>query len=189
MPPSRVREFDVAADGDVVIELLAATLGASDKHSEAIHRWGPDPDALALVATNKRNEAVGIGVARTERRPASECFSEFSALPPAFASLHPIGMHQILAMKPEYRRAGTGLAMGKALETWMSSRGCAALFGVCWEHGRRDGSRSLFIADGFRKVSASPGYYLRMRTGAAGGCPCCDGECSCSATLFAKSIV
>jgi len=179
----------VASDADAVQRLWRRRFGGD---AVTQRRWieaafNPDHTATATVASLSKSNAVvafGLlevaGVAYTRR----------------YLSLDPLGLEPTLAPQNGIfhmycvRREWSGRGIGTALYAHhlqdLARRDISRAFGLAWHRPHTTDSRALFEKHSFRCLATVEAYYGRFERRPQ--CPDCGGTCSCTASLYARSV-
>ncbi len=96
------------------------------------------------------------------------------------------GLFHLSCVRADWEGHGIGSAFYARRLDVLASRDVRRAFGIAWHRSHTVDSRVLFEKWGFTSFVTVDRYYAR--TGGRKNCPDCENSCSCSASLFTRSI-
>ena len=173
---------------DELAALLGSVFRPHPKQREMIDTWAADTERLTLLALEQGHVLGAMVVRRTTSQHLQSYGPPFGVDLQALLGERAVGALQLLAVHPDRRHQGIGRGLGQALVERLEERGATALVGVSWDHGRGQGSRGMFEANGFEVLAESTTFYARMHQQTGQVCRYCRPEpCSCNAVLFLRA--
>jgi ribosomal protein S18 acetylase RimI-like enzyme len=179
-----------ASDADAVQRLWNRRFGGDAARQR---RWieaalNPDHTATAAVASPSNSSTVvafGLlevgGVAYTRRYLSLDSLGLEPSLAPQNGLLH------MYCVRREWSGWGIGTALYAHHLQDLSTRDVPRAFGIAWHRPHTTDSRALFEKYSFRCLSTVEAYYGRFER--RHHCPDCGGRCSCTASLYARSVM
>jgi GNAT superfamily N-acetyltransferase len=96
------------------------------------------------------------------------------------------GILHVVAVRDDHTGEGLGSQLVEKRLQYLAGEGADGVLGMAWHRDDNVDSRVLFEKYGFQKVRTYERYYARSH--GRDDCPDCDGECQCTASVYARSI-
>lgn len=177
------------ADTDAVRHLWSARFGGT---SSTQSRWieavlDPTHSAIGVVAEPVRTDGVaGVSLLDVAAREYTHQYLGLDVIdaPPPLADRN--GVFHLSCVRVDWEGEGIGSAFYERRLGVLSDRGVTRAFGIAWHRPHTVDSRALFEKWDFTSVATVERYYAR--TGSRLNCPDCEGPCTCSATIYARTV-
>ena len=191
MPPPRTAHIRpvTGGDGDAVRRLWSARFGGvpstqRDWLGAALDRAH---SAAGLVATVSSPDAiVGVSLLDVGDRAYTRRYLGLDALglDPSLADRN--GLFHLSCVRADWEGRGVGTRFYERRLALLRERAVPRAFGIAWHRPHTVDSRVLFEKHGFTRLTSVERYYAR--TTPRPHCPDCDDSCSCTASLYARSL-
>jgi len=96
------------------------------------------------------------------------------------------GLFHLSCVHRDWEGHGIGSRFYEHRLAILRKRAVPRAFGIAWHRPHTVDSRVLFETHGFTALASAQRYYAR--TTPRPHCPDCDGSCSCTASLYARSL-
>lgn len=159
-------------------EELALAVESSDL-TAAFGAFSEDGELIGVSTVNPLTDAaaerIRTAVEATGRR-----------VPPI--SFHSVGVIQSSAVPLRARGRGVGTKMLEARLAYLRHHGRTLAIALAWDSGTEHASRGLLEAQGFHLHAVLPEYWREDSIERDYLCPLCEGQCSCTALLYSKTL-
>ncbi|MFB6273958.1 MAG: GNAT family N-acetyltransferase [Salinibacter sp.] len=146
-----------------------------------------DHSATALVAVSSGDGAVvGFGIFEIGGRDYTRSYLGLVPLDLHVPLVDRNGLFHMCCVRADWEGRGTGSALYRRRLQLLADREISRAFGISWHRPHTVDSRVLFEKHGFTALATVERYYAR--TSPRLRCPDCEGECTCTATLYARRI-
>jgi GNAT superfamily N-acetyltransferase len=176
-------------DTDAVQRLWSARFGGAPTTQQNWITAALDDShsAVGLVAGAPPGDTVvGLSLLDVGDRAYTRRYLGLDAL-----GLHPPladrnGLLHLSCVHADWERRGIGTAFYERRLAILRERDVPRAFGISWHRPHTVDSRVLFEKHGFTGLASVERYYAR--TTPRPHCPDCDGPCTCTASLYARSL-
>lgn len=177
------------SDVDAVQHLWSTRFGGDPSTQENWIEAVLDPNhaALALVAaSDAENAVVGFTILEIGSLAYTRRYLSLEALElePPLASRN--GIFHLSCVRPAWEKRGIGSTFYKRRLAHLTERNVSKAFGIAWNRPHTVDSCVLFEKYDFTCLTTVERYYTRFED--RPHCPDCDGPCTCTAALYARSI-
>jgi ribosomal protein S18 acetylase RimI-like enzyme len=177
------------SDADAIQRLWRARFGGDPSTQE------PWIDAVlnekhsataTIVASSTAGDVVGFGILEVGDEAYTRRYLSLDAigLDPGLARQN--GLFHMYCVRRDWEGQGIGSALYARHLDLLDQQGAEQAFGISWHRPRTKDSRVLFDKYGFRRLATVERYYERFEE--RPHCPDCSGTCTCSASLYARTI-
>lgn len=147
--------------------------------SDSLSEDRPEETFVALEAGN----VLGFGVCAVGEPDYARDYIALDV--EGFEPWSTTGILHVAAVKRSRESEGIGSKLFAERVQYLSNIGAEGIMAVSWHRDGHD-SRDLFEKYDFDCVATFERYY--SRTHGRDDCPDCDGECECSASIYARKI-
>lgn len=178
-----------AADAAAVRRLWDARFGgsASTQTSWIEAALAPDRSAAAVVATPRSgDEVLGFSLLDVGGRSYTRRYLGLDMLDVEVPLADRTGVFHLSCVRPAWEGRGIGTAFYERRLDALHRRDVPRAVGVAWHRAAHADSRGLFEKHGFDRHATVDRFY--SRTGRRPHCPDCDDTCTCTASLYARSL-
>lgn len=187
-PAFTIRPME-SPDADAVQRLWTARFGGAPSTQK---NWieaalNPRHSVAGLVAIDASNEnVVGFSVLEVGDCEYTRQYLGLDVLDLSFPLARQNGLFHLSCVQAHWEKRGIGSAFYDRRLTVLADRGVPRVFGIAWHRPHTVDSRVLFEKYDFACLATIERYYAR--TGARPHCPDCNGACTCTASLHARTI-
>jgi GNAT superfamily N-acetyltransferase len=186
-PAVRLRPL-AAADVSAAEQLWANRFGGAP---DTRRKWmeaalAPAHSAAGMVAVTPDDTVVGVSFLEVGSRDYARQYLGVGRLHVDVALAARNGLFHLTCVRADWEGRGIGTAFYEHRLERLSDRGIRRAFGVAWHRPTPPGSRTLFEKHGFTRLATVERYYAR--TGNRPHCPACGGPCTCTASLYGRSV-
>lgn len=147
----------------------------------------PSHSAVGLVAEAAPTGAiVGLSFLDVGDRDYTRHYLSLNALDLHAPLADQNGIFHLSCVQSDWEGHGVASTFYERRLTTLRERDVPRAFGIAWHRPHTVDSRVLFEKYGFTRVAPVERYYTR--TGDRPYCPSCNGPCTCTASLFTRTI-
>lgn len=147
----------------------------------------PSRSAVGIVATAPPNESVvGFSFLDVGDPAYTRRYLGLDTLDVTAPLAGRNGIFHLSCVNPDWERRGIASRFYERRLAVLRRRDVSRAFGIAWHRPHTVDSRVLFEKFGFEPWATVERYYAR--TGGRSGCPDCGGECTCTASLYGRTI-
>ena len=178
-----------SSDADTVQRLWYCRFGG-DAATQA--KWiaaalAPDHSATGTVAAAPSGDAVvAFGLLEIADAAYTRRYLSLDAVGLDLSLASQNGIFHMYCVHPDWEGQGLGSALYARHLRRLIDTGVPRAVGISWHRSHTVDSRALFEKHGFTCRTTIERYYDRFEE--RPHCPDCDGPCSCTASLYARSI-
>jgi GNAT superfamily N-acetyltransferase len=146
-----------------------------------------DHSAAAFVAARRPGDVVlGISLLDVGGRAYTRRYLGLDALGLEVPLADRTGLFHLSCVRRAWEGRGLGTAFYERRLATLARRDVPRAAGVAWHRPARVDSRVLFENHDFARCATVPRFYSRV--GRRPHCPSCQGACTCTASLYARSL-
>lgn len=143
--------------------------------------------AAAFVAAHRSDdEVLGVSVLEVGRRAYARRYLGLDVLDLEVPLADQNGVFHLSCVRSAWEGRGLGTALFERRLAALHRRDVPRAVGVAWHRPGRVDGRVLFDNHGFSCLAAVADFY--SRTGRRPNCPACDEICTCTASLYVRSL-
>lgn len=176
-------------DAGAVKQLWSDRFGGDPETQENWIEAALDPShsAVGLVAKAPPTGAVvGLSFLDVGDRAYTRRYLSLDALDLHAPLADQNGVFHLSCVHSDWEGRGVGSAFYEHRLAVLRERSVSRMVGIAWHRPHTVDSRVLFEKYGFTRLATVERYYTR--TGNRPHCPSCDGPCTCTASLFSRTI-
>lgn len=177
------------ADTDVAQRLWTTRFGGARSTQEHWIEAALDPrhSATGFVAVSSSNEAVvGISFLEVGTPDYTRQYLGLDVLDLNLPLADENGLFHLSCVRADWEGRGIGSAFYDRRLDVLAERSVPRAFGIAWHRPHAVDSRVLFEKYDFTRLATVERYYAR--TGSRKHCPACKGVCTCTASLYTRTI-
>lgn len=142
--------------------------------------------AAFVVARRSGNEVLGFSLLDVGSRTYTRRYLGLDVLDLEVPLADRNGVFHLSCVRSAWEGRGLGTAFYERRLAELDRRGVPRTVGVAWHRPGRVDSRVLFDNHDFARLATVDRFY--SRTGHRPHCPACDDRCTCTASLYARSL-
>lgn len=147
----------------------------------------PDHSAAGIVAVAAASGAViGLSFLDVGGREYTRRYLGLDTLTLPLPLADRNGIFHLSCVRADWEGQGVGSAFYERRLAVLAERDISRAVGIAWHRPHTVDSRVLFEKYGFTSVATVERYYAR--TGPRANCPDCPGNCTCTASLYVRSL-
>ena len=177
------------ADTDAVQQLWSVRFGGAPSTQS---RWieaalDPTHSAVGFVAEPDRPDRIaGFSLLDVAGRDYTHQYLGLDVIDAAPPLADRNGIFHLSCVRVDWEGRGIGSAFYDRRLSVLTDRSVPRTFGIAWHRPHTVDSRALFENRAFTTVATVERYYAR--TGSRPNCPDCGGPCTCTATIYARTV-
>lgn len=147
----------------------------------------PSHTAAGFVAVSSPEEKiVGVSFLDVGRRPYTRQYLGLDVLDLDVTLADQNGIFHLSCVRADWERRGIGSAFYERRLQVLADQDVSCAFGIAWHRPAPIDSRVLFEKYDFTRLATVECYYTR--TGTRPNCPVCTGPCTCTASLYGRTV-